>query len=454
MIGRGFGRVTLRCIVGVMLVFALTGGCRPDATAPTVREPSSVRPFLNMPPTGRGDLPALLSQTGAFADLAGLKPSEGLASYELNVPFWSDGADKHRWIAVPPGTKIGFAPTGEWRFPPGTVFVKHFELPADANHPSLRRLETRLLVCSADGGVYGASYKWRLDQSDADLVTDPITQAIEPATPDSPPRNWYFPGRADCLVCHTATAGGVLGVKTRQMNRDHAYPGGSVENQLLAWSRLNLLEPKVDPTQLPQLSALSRADDSTRPLEDRARSFLDANCSHCHRPGGVAGNFDARFDTPLGPQNLIDGPVLIDMGLDHARVIAPRDVWRSVALARIETMEQPKMPPLAHEVIDRIGADLLRRWILSLPGQQVLAPPIIQPKGGEFKHAARVTITQPAAQQSAVIRYTLDGSVPTGTSPIYQHPLDLKEPATLRARAFQDGFTKSITVQETFVVED
>jgi uncharacterized repeat protein (TIGR03806 family) len=446
-------------IIGAVLAGAQAGGCRPGGTAPApltpsvVQESSRARPFLNMPPTAVGDLPRLLSQTGAFADIATLKPSAGLISYELNVPFWSDGAEKHRWVALPPGTKITFAPTGEWRFPPGTVFVKHFELPADGGHQTPRRLETRLLVCADDGGVYGASYKWRPDQSDADLVTDPITQPIESATAESPPRNWYFPGRADCLVCHTATAGGVLGVKTRQMHRDHSYSDGTVENQLLAWSRLNLLEPRVDPAQIPQLPALARADDAARSLEDRARSFLDANCSHCHRPGGVAGNFDARYDIPLTRQNLIDGPVLIDMGLDHARVIAPRDVWRSIALARVETMEQPKMPPLAHEVIDRGGADLLRRWILSLPGQQVLAPPIIQPKGGEFKHAARVTIAQPASQ-SAVIRYTLDGSVPASTSPIYQRPLDLKEPATLRARAFQEGFTKSITVQETFVVED
>ena len=82
--------------------------------------------FLQMPARADGLFPRLLSQTGAFADTTNLVPAAALTPYDLIVPFWSDGAEKSRWISVPSGERIKFAVTGEWVFPKGTVFVKHF----------------------------------------------------------------------------------------------------------------------------------------------------------------------------------------------------------------------------------------------------------------------------------------------------------------------------------------
>ena len=73
-----------------------------------------------------------------FSDTAQRIASPGLIPYDLNVAFWSDGAEKLRWIAIPAG-KIGFSPTGEWRFPAGTVFVKNFDLSVDAANPAFKR---------------------------------------------------------------------------------------------------------------------------------------------------------------------------------------------------------------------------------------------------------------------------------------------------------------------------
>src|SRR5262249_39811468 len=70
-------------------------------------------------------LPPTLSGTGAFADTANLIPAAGVVPYELNVPFWSDGAIKSRWFSVPtPGDKIGFNANGNWNFPAGAVWIK------------------------------------------------------------------------------------------------------------------------------------------------------------------------------------------------------------------------------------------------------------------------------------------------------------------------------------------
>jgi uncharacterized repeat protein (TIGR03806 family) len=408
--------------------------------------------YLRMPHTAAGKMPALLSQTGAFKDVRRLVTADGLIPYDLIVAFWSDGASKTRWVAIPDG-KIQFTPTGEWKFPRGTVFVKTFELSTDAKNPSAkRRLETRLLVCDEAGGVYGVDYKWRADYSDAELLSTGLLEAVPIKSSAGEPHHqtWYYPSRQDCLTCHNSRTGGVLGVKTRQMNHDFAYPSGITDNELRAWNHIGLFAPSIEDGDFATFAKLAAADDETRSLEDRARSYLDANCSHCHQPGGTVANFDARYGTPLESQALINGPVLIDQGIDRPRIIAPHDVWRSIAFMRVNTTGDIKMPPLARETIDQKGVELLRQWIMSLPGRSVLDPPSISPAGGNFNEPIEVKLTEP--EPGVEIRYTLDGSAP-GTSDIrYDKPIKLTGPTVLRTRAYKDGFTRSIITQDVFIV--
>ncbi|MGC1321851.1 MAG: chitobiase/beta-hexosaminidase C-terminal domain-containing protein [Candidatus Udaeobacter sp.] len=396
-------------------------------------------------------MPRLVSQTGAFADTRSFTPNAALIPYDLIVPFWSDGAAKTRWISVPDGQKIKFAPTGEWAFPRGTVFVKTFMLATNELSPkSQRRLETRLLVRDADGGVYGVTYKWRADNSDADLLETNLTEpiAIQTAT-GVRTQQWYYPSRADCLTCHTANAGFVLGVKTRQLNRDFTYPSGVTDNELHTWNHLGLFDSNLAGANLKKLPALASAADTTCSLADRARSYLDANCANCHRPGGTVAFFDARYDTPLAQQNLIDGRVLINERIDGARVIAPNDTWRSILFMRMNTTEAFKMPMLARNTIDKQGVALLRQWIESLPGPKVLPPPEISPRGGNLKLPVEVILK---SEPGATIRYTVDGTVPTASDLLYEKPVWLTGPTILRAKAFKPGFTDSITAQEIFLV--
>jgi uncharacterized repeat protein (TIGR03806 family) len=404
-----------------------------------------------MPPRADGKIPPLLSQTGVFSDTAKLVPGEGLIPYDLIVAFWSDGAEKLRLIAVPSG-KITFAPKGEWNFPAGTVFVKTFELPTDAANPDVkRRLETRLLVRDAAGGVYGVVYKWRSDGSDADLLPASLTEeiAVKSSSGEVHDQTWYYPNRADCFECHTARAGGVLGVKTRQMNRTFAYPSGVVDNELRAWNHIGLFTPEVNEADLSHLPALAASTDASRTLPERARSYLDANCSQCHRPGGTVANFDARYDTPLADQALIDGPVLIDQGIDRPRVISPHDIWRSIAFMRMNNVGDIKMPPLARETVDQKGVQLLNDWIASMPGRDVLAPPVILPRGGSYAGAVEISLT---AGPGTDIRYTLDGTEPGTADLRYVKPIRLTQPAVVRARAYKEGFTRSIIEQQVFIV--
>jgi uncharacterized repeat protein (TIGR03806 family) len=446
---------TLLALAAVSVVLAVSPTTRAlgnDAAPYGLSTRIVPRAYLRMPERAGGKIPLLLSQTGAFSDMRNLVPSAGLIPYDIVVPFWSDGAAKLRWVAVP-NAKINYSPTGDWTFPRGTVFVKTFELPTDAASPGVkRRLETRLLVFDSAGGVYGVVYKWRPDNSDADLLSTSRTEEIPIKTAMGGVRQqtWYYPSRPDCLACHNAKTSGVLGVKARQMNRTFTYPSGVTDNELRAWNHAGLFAPEVDDADLAKVPTLAAADDATRSVQDRARSYLDANCAQCHRPGGTVAYFDARYDTPLEKQELIDGPVLINQGIDKPRVISPHDVWRSIIYMRVNTVDDIKMPPIARETIDQKGVGLLQDWITSLPGRSVLDPPAVSPEGGTFAGPVDVSLSE--REPGADIRYTLDGSVPSPSDMRYEKPIKLTGPAVVRARAYKDGFTRSITTQQVFIV--
>jgi hypothetical protein len=117
---------------------------------------------------------------------------------------------------------------------------------------------------------------------------------------------------------------------------------------------------------------------------------------------------------------------------------------------RANTLEGYKMPPLARQTIDRDGMALLRRWIESLGGRPVLAPPNFSLAAGNYPKPVDVVLSQP--EPGAEIRYTLDGSIPGTGDLLYQRPIHLDSSTTVRAKAFKNGFARSITAQETFIV--
>ncbi len=417
--------------------------------------------YLNLPTTIMGSLPQQLSQTGAFVDTPGLGAAFNLIPYNVNVPLWSDGALKTRWLAVPntggsymPGQQVAFAPTGEWTFPPGTVFVKHFELNTDETNPSvIRRLETRLLVMGTNG-VYGVTYKWRPDNSDADLLTSSmmedilITNATGIRT-----QTWYYPSQTDCLTCHTFVSGGVLGVNTRQLNGNFTYTQtGNTDNQLRALNAVGLFYPAFDESALPGFEHLSSVTNLAASLEDRARSYLDANCAQCHQPNGVShAGFDARYDTPLTNQNIINGPVFTSLGLDHASVVVPQDVWRSALYLRVNSVDPLiKMPPLARNLVDTNAVAVFTAWINSLPGTPALQPPAFNPDGGTFFSSVTIQLQQP--NTNATIYYTLDGTLPGTNSLLYTGPFVLTNTTPVSASAFAPGYNNSAPAGTLFII--
>ncbi len=418
--------------------------------------------FLNLPATSQGPLPLLLSQTGVFSNTPAMIPTNGLIPYVPNTPLWSDGALKTRYFTLPgsgapptPGQQIAFAPTGSWTFPAGSVFVKTFTLNTDTSNPNvLHRLETRLLVRDINGAVYGVTYKWRPDNSDADLLSNRLSEtiAITNAT-GLTTQTWYYPSPADCLTCHTPVANYVLGLNTRQLNGNTTYSAtGVTDNQLRTLNRLGLFNPAIDEATITNFEKMSALTNLTATLQDRSRSYLDANCAQCHQPGGSGITFDARYDTPLALQNITNYPAAVTLGYDNACIVRSQDVWRSMIYVRVNTTSAAyKMPPLARNLIDTNALAVLADWINRLPGMPALAPPVINPNGGSYQASVPVTVVDP--NTNAMIYYTLDGSLPTTNSLRFPGSLTFYNNATLAASAFAPGYNNSVAASALFLVQ-
>jgi uncharacterized repeat protein (TIGR03806 family) len=302
-----------------------------------------------------------------------LTPHAGIVPYELNLPFWSDHAHKTRWFSVPnPNLVIGFDPTNNWSFPTGTVWIKHFVLELTKGvTSSAKRLETRFLVRN-EAGVYGVTYRWNSNTNATLVPEEGMNESfvINEGGGILRTQVWHYPGRSECLQCHTPRGGFALGFNTPQLNRTFSYGGGPV-NQLTALSQAGYFNSPVNNPQT--LPALSQATNAAYSVEHRARSYIAANCAHCHQPGGTAqGLWDARFSTLLPEAGIINGALLNDYGDTGNRVIWPGSLDRSILFRRIAEFGSGHMPPLGTSELDQEGMSLLSNWVFSI--QRPLPP--------------------------------------------------------------------------------
>jgi uncharacterized repeat protein (TIGR03806 family) len=319
------------------------------------------------PVTEKNTFPRKLSETGLFTSTKELTPAPGLIAYSVNAELWSDGATKERYLAIPGDGKIAFdaveypqpspgAPRG-WRFPDGTVAVKTFFL-------GKRRLETRILHYEQLGGseeigdAYwrGYTYVWNDAQDDAELLE---AKGADRKFGDV---NWRFPSRTECTLCHTTPAKYVLGLNTHQLNRDH-----DGVNQLAAWEEMGLFTRPL-PARPEKLPRLADPHDEKAPLEARARSYLQANCAHCHiKWGGGNAEFQLIHTLPLKDLGIIGiRPQHGNFEAKEPALAVPGSPERSMLHRRMTLTGLGRMPHIGSRVVDEKGAKLVADWIRAM----------------------------------------------------------------------------------------
>lgn len=307
--------------------------------------------------SGGGVVPESLRDTGCVSAADPTQPASGLIAYAINAPFWSDGAQKERWLALPDGQQIAVNADGDWDLPNRSVLVKSFRVGAQL-------VETRLLMRHPDGSWGGFTYEWNAQQTDAMRVRGGAVRDLGNG------QSWIFPSEAQCLECHTAVTGRSLGLESAQFNRDLQYPQtGRTGNELFTLSHIGVLTPPVtDPAAAPSMPDPANTGAL---LDQRARAWLHTNCSQCHRPGGpTPSNMDLRYTTALGATNTCNTqPQSGDLGLGaNARLIAPGDAAHSIVVNRPGRRDEHGMPPLASSQVDTAGVALLTEWVNSLTG--------------------------------------------------------------------------------------
>ena len=329
----------------------------------------------NSQPDLSATFPRKLSETGLFDSVTKQTPAAGVLAYSINAEPWADHAAVERLAAIPNELSIpNFFTTKALgvtaTFPKDTVFAKTLSLAMQHGNPSSRRrIETQILHFDGiDWQTY--SYQWNAAQSDAVLLAAAGAEQTFDIADDTAPggkrqQTWRFSSRAECQRCHNKWSGSALGFIPAQLNKNHDY-GGAVASQLDTLAHIKFFEQPPPVDKRPQLA---QPHERSADPGDRARAYLHANCSHCHRQhaGGAVLSM-MHYDLSLEKTNMLGTrPSQGTFGIHAAQVIAPGDPFRSVLLYRMAKLGGGRMPHIGSTEIDREGIKLIHDWVERLP---------------------------------------------------------------------------------------
>lgn len=337
------------------------------------------------------DNPETLSAWGQLSLKSNrLAPSYGVTAYDLNTPLFSDYAGKLRTVWISGGQSAAYSDDEVFDFPEGTVITKtfYYEKGENPGHiiksdvslgrvseldlANIQLVETRILV-RREKGWEGLPYVWNDEQSDAYLKRTGdvkyLTLVDRNTTKDFP---YIVPNVNQCAGCHATNSASrdlqPIGLKARHLNRDYG-DDGLIENQLDYWVTAGLLEGRrvmLEPANVNWL-------DINETIADRARAYIDINCSHCHSETGPADTSGLHLtpDTPIGPHlGLCKTPIAAGRGTGNRQFgIVPGNAERSIFAFRMASTDPAiMMPELGRTLVHDEGVALIKAWIDGLKG--------------------------------------------------------------------------------------
>lgn len=309
-----------------------------------------------------GDSPPSLECTGLYSDFATKAVAATARPYAPAVPFWSDGAEKLRWISLPAGSMIDTTDMSDWKFPVGTKIWKEFKLNG-------KRIETRFMVKLPSEGWEFATYLWNKDESAAPLHRTGV-RPVEGTT-------YEVPSVHQCMLCHSGSRDRVLGFQAVSLGL--AGASGITLETLVAESKLTNAPPSTS-VEIPGGGSTTAAS---------ALAWLNVNCGvSCHNSGtgeaafrglylkirtdeiwpaegGAAKSIDQldAWTTSVGIASTQQPPMAATTYERIKRGSPDESMIVYYSARREDTGGYVQMPPIVTHTVDTAGVQLLRDWI-------------------------------------------------------------------------------------------
>lgn len=292
--------------------------------------------------------PLHLADTGLYSDFASRTLATGIIEYTPRHPLFSDGAEKKRYLLLPPSTQIDTSDMDNWAFPVGTKVWKEFDVGSVV-------VETRLLWKTTDTTWWEVAYAWTSDGTDAVAAIDGGANALG--------TGHLIPSQQDCAACHANVRDVLIGVSALQLG---ASDGDGTLGKLAAQNAL---------TNAPA----SAFDVPGTGVTRDALGYLHGNCGHCHN--GDYASPTLQKQTTMRLRLSVSDTVASDAPVDKtatcllmkhfippnvAYALVPGDPDASGIPARMNRRDAYGMPPVCTTTVDEAGVATVSAWIGSM----------------------------------------------------------------------------------------